>query len=156
MNHIKQIKNLIKKSLFCSISTITKDGHPHSSPIGSVFLIDENRGYFIEMFTKSCSHRHPIQNKACIMVINTSPWFWLKSLFLGKFTTIPGVRLLVDLKEKRAGTDQEKQRFLKKVKIFSLLKGHKILWSSMGPIREFTVDKIIPLNMGKMTNHFNF
>ncbi|MCJ8344051.1 pyridoxamine 5'-phosphate oxidase family protein [bacterium] len=156
MKYFKQIKNIVKNSLYCSVSTITAKGHPHISPIGSVYLIDETRGYFIEMFTTSPTKRHKEQDKACIMAINTSLWFWFKSLFLGRFPTIPGVRLLVDLKEKRPATEKERERFLKKVRPFRFLKGHKILWSSTGQIREFTIDQIIPLKMSKMTSHFDF
>lgn len=151
MKHFQQIKHLVKQCIYCSIATINKDGHPHIAPIGSVYLSDEQGGYFIEMFTSSMTTRNSEQDKACIMAINTSPWFWIKSLFKGKFVSIPGFRLRVTLHEKRVAEDFEKERFLKQVHPLRFFKGHKILWSKMGAIREFTIDEVIPLKMGQMT-----
>ncbi|OUR96290.1 hypothetical protein A9Q84_07995 [Halobacteriovorax marinus] len=145
----RNIKDLIKNSMYCSISTITKDGLPHSSPIGSVFLENEEGGYFIEMFTKSMIDKS--KEKACIMAVNTSLFFWLISLIKGRFNTHPATRLLVTLGEKRKITEIERAHFQKKVKPFKWLKGYKHMWSTANYVRTFTVDKVIPVSIGKMT-----
>lgn len=146
-----QIKSLIKNSFYCSLSVISKEGYPHISPIGSVYLKNEESGYFIEMFTKSFGDQ--VDNKACIMAVNTSLLFWLKSLFLGRFATPPATRLLVTIKERRKITVKEMAHFRKRVKLFQRLKGYKHMWSSARYVRTFTVDKVIPVSIGKMTKH---
>ncbi|MCJ8320493.1 MAG: hypothetical protein MJK12_12720, partial [Colwellia sp.] len=136
---------------YCSLSVISKEGHPHISPIGSVYLTNEESGYFIEMFTKSFGDQ--VDNKACIMAVNTSPVFWLKSLFSGKFATPPATRLLVTIKERRKISEEETAHFRKRVKLFRRLNGYKHMWSSARYVRPFTVDKVIPVSIGKMTKH---
>lgn len=153
MNDFRHIKNLIKNSLYCSLSVVTKQGYPHSSPIGSVYLEDEHKGYFIELFSKSCSDQ--AGNKACIMAVNTSMWFWLKSLFRGRFATPPATRLLVTIGERKKISAEEMSRFQRKVKPFRRLKGYQLMWASASYIRPFTVDKVIPVSIGKMTQHLN-
>jgi len=151
MNNFKVVKDLVKNSLYCSISTISTEGHPHSSPIGSVFVEDETQGYFIEMFTKSFINQEG--NKACILAVNTSLLFWLKSLIRGGFKTAPATRLFVTLGEKRKITDIERERFHKRVKPFKLLKGYKLMWANAHYVRPFTIDHIRPISIGKMTKH---
>ncbi len=151
LKNFRQIKNLIKNSFYCSISIISKEGHPHTSPIGSVYLINKENGYFIEMFTKSFGDQ--VGNKACIMAVNTSLVFWLKSLFLGRFATPPAIRLLVTIKERRKITEEEMAHFNKRVKPFRRLKGYKHMWSTARYVRPFTVDKVIPVSIGKMTKY---
>lgn len=147
----KLIQNLVKKSQYCSISTVNGDNTPHTSPIGSVYLNNESEGYFIEMFTTSFNDK--VGKTASIMAINTSPIFWLKSLFLGRFATPPGVRLKVTLLEKRKITEKERLQFYKKVRIFKYFKGYSILWSKPNLVRPFVIDEVIPVSLGAMTKH---
>lgn len=147
----KHIKYLVKKSLFCSIATV-QNGVPHCSPIGSVYLQEEKQGYYLEMFTTSVRKTKEPNPKGCILVVNTSLLFWLKSLIKGKFATPPAVRMLVEFGELRAATEIEQENFRKKVNIFKRLKGHKIMWSKPSHVREFSIEAIIPVSLGKMTN----
>ncbi len=147
----KIIRNLIKKALYCSISIIDKDGVPHTSPIGSVFIENETQGYFIEMFTTS--FKNQTGNQACILAVNTSILYWLKSLIKGRFETPPAVRLIVRVEELREISDIELFRFQRRVRIFRGLKGHKKMWSSAKYVRPFTVESIRPVSIGAMTSH---
>ena len=149
MKDFRHIKNLVKNSLYCSVSVVSKQGHPHSSPIGSVYLQNEQQGYFIEMFSKSCATQ--VGNKACIMAVNTSIMYWLKSLFYGRFASPPATRLLVTLSERRKISEQEMAQFQRKVRPFRRLKGYKHMWSSASFVRPFTIDQVIPVSIGKMT-----
>lgn len=151
MSDFKAVKELVKNSLYCSIATIQNGTHPHISPIGSVFLINEKEGYFIEMFTRSFKDQS--QRKACILAVNTSLLFWLKSLILGRFVTSVGTRLLVTMGERREISESEREKFQKKVSLFKRLKGYKLMWSKSDYVRTFTIDEVIPVNIGKMTKH---
>ena len=146
----KHIKNLVKSSLYCSISTIQGDT-PHCSPIGSVHLENTQQGYYLEMFSTAVRKSQKTSPKGCILVVNTSLLFWLKSLINGRFSTPPAVRLVVEFGDRRAANAIEQDRFRKKTNIFKRFKGHKILWSNPSHVREFSVLKIIPVSLGKMT-----
>lgn len=148
----RHIKNLVKKSLYCSIATV-QEGIPHCSPIGSVFLNDDQQGYYLEMFTTAVQKSKEANPLGCILVVNTSILFWLKSLFNGKFATPPAVRLRVKFGERRAATDSEQENFRKRVNIFKRLKGHKIMWSKPSHVREFSIQAIVPVSLGKMTRN---
>lgn len=146
----KHIKNLVKNSLCCSVSTI-QNNIPHCSPIGSVYLETTQQGYYLEMFSTAVRKAQSANAKGCILVVNTSLLFWLKSLIRGRFLTPPAVRLVVEFGNRRAANDIEVTRFRQKVNIFKRLKGHEILWSNPSHVREFSVLKIIPVSLGKMT-----
>jgi hypothetical protein len=146
----KHIKNLVKNSLYCSISTI-QDNLPHCSPIGSVYLETTQQGYYLEMFSTAVKKAQSTNPYGCILIVNTSLVFWFKSLITGRFSTPPAVRLLVEFGDRRAANDLEQSRFRKKVNIFKRFKGHKVLWSNPSHIREFSVLKIISVSLGKMT-----
>lgn len=151
MKNFKSIRDLVKKSLYCSISTIQKNSQPHTSPIGSVFLNSKNEGYFIEMFTQSFKDQE--KNKACIMVVNTSLIFWLKSLISGRFKTPVATRLYVTIGERREISEVERKIFQKRVSPFKRLKGYKHMWSKADYVRTFTIDEVKAVSIGKMTKH---
>lgn len=147
----RHIKSLVKKSLYCSIATV-QNGIPHCSPVGSVYLNNDQQGYYLEMFTTAVEKSKASNPMGCVLVVNTSILFWLKSLFAGKFATPPAVRFVVKFGERRAATEVEQQRFRRRVNIFRRLKGHKIMWSRPSHVREFSIQTVIPVSLGKMTN----
>jgi hypothetical protein len=151
MNNFKEVRGLVKNSLYCSLSIIDKEGHPHTSPIGSVYLTSPTSGYFIEMFTTSFKDK--AGKIACIMAVNTSIIFWIKAIITGRFKSIPGTRLYITIGELRKITDDEKLRFEKKVRPFKGLKGHTNMWSSASYIRPFTIDGAKDVSIGMMTKH---
>jgi len=146
----KHIKHLVKKSFYCSIATV-HNGVPHCSPVGSVYLENDKQGYYLEMFTTAVQKSKATNPMGCILVVNTSVLFWLTSLFTGKFATPPAVRLLVEFGERRPTSENEKERFNKRVNIFKRLKGHGILWGRPAHVRTFLIQEIIPVSLGKMT-----
>ncbi|MDU0353263.1 hypothetical protein RS130_04360 [Paraglaciecola aquimarina] len=147
---LKHIKNLVKNSLYCSIAT-SQNNIPHCSPIGSVYIENIKQGYYFEMFSGAVAKCDDPQPLGCVLVVNTSLLFWLKSLIRGHFKTPPAVRLLVRFGEKRVATEIELTRFRKRVDIFKRLKGHKIMWSRPSHVREFEIQKILPITLGNMT-----
>lgn len=151
MKNIDCLKTLVKRSMYCSVSIITKEGFPHSSPIGSVFIEDKYSGYFIELFSKSINDNS--SKYASILAVNTSVKYWIKSLYQGKFSSHPAIRILVELEEARDISEKEKNRFLRRVKILKYLKGYELLWSQARFVRPFSIKKTIPVKLGAMTKH---
>jgi hypothetical protein len=144
------IKDLVKNSMYCTLAT-TIDGHPHCSPIGSIYLNDEKSGYYLEMMTTSAAKTLPNCGKACLLAVNTSSLFWVRSLLKGRFDTPPAVRLQIRLGDLRPSTEIEVKRFQKRVRFFRGWKGYRILWSRPGRTREFTIEKVVPVSLGEMT-----
>lgn len=149
MFEFKEVRDLVKNSFYCSISTIKEDGTPHISPIGSVFLTSEKEGYFIELFTTSFNGKET--KKACILTVNTSLFFWIRSLFKGEFKTAPAARIYITIEDRRKISNIEMARFQKRVRFFKGLKGHTKMWSKANYIRPFKIDEIKPVSIGSMT-----
>ncbi len=149
----KKIKPLFAQAMFCSIATVNEKGQPHVSPIGSVVLLNRNKGFYFEKFTKNIPNNIKTTQYATIMSVNDGKWFWLKSLFKGQFKKPPAIRVLVKLGELRKETEQEGQIFKRKVKLFKRTKGYQMLWKDMSHIREFEILEYKPVFIGQMTRN---
>ncbi len=147
----KKIKPLIAQSTYCSIATVSKEGIPHVTPIGSVIIKTKDKGIFFEKFTKNIPENSKQNQLATIMFVNDGNWFWLKSLFKGQFKTPPAIRMVIKFGKLRQEKDEEGGVFKRKVKMFSFTKGHQILWSDMSHVREFEIIDFKPVFIGKMT-----
>jgi hypothetical protein len=88
--HIHKVVNDAHKvAMYCSIATVDAQLQPTITPIGSLFLRENQTGFFFDTYAESFKEHLPQNNKACIQVVNSSRLFWLKSLFKGKFRIIP-------------------------------------------------------------------
>jgi uncharacterized protein len=85
------------------------------------------------------------------MAVNSSKWFWLRSLFKGAFSECPALRLQGEAGVLRDATELEIKLWHKRVKAVSFTKGHKIMWKKMGRVREIKFTKISPVKIGSMT-----
>jgi uncharacterized pyridoxamine 5'-phosphate oxidase family protein len=146
-----KIKPLFAKAMFTSVATATEEGRPHVSPIGSVFLLNKDKGFYFEKFTKSIPKNSKHTPYATLMSVNVSKWFWLKSLLKGQFKSPPAIRLLVKLGELREKSNHEASVFKRKVSLFKRTKGYDLMWKDMSLIREFEIVEYKPVFIGKMT-----
>ena len=85
------------------------------------------------------------------MAVNSSKWFWLKSLIKGQFATPPSVRLHGTAGIRREANTQEIARWQKQVNSLKWTKGHALMWSGMSAVREIQFDTLEPIKIGKMT-----
>jgi hypothetical protein len=151
-----KIKPLFAKAMFTSVATVTEDGIPHVSPIGSVFLINKDKGFYLEKFTKNIPKNSKNMPYATLMSVNVSKWFWMKSLLKGQFKTPPAIRMVVKIGELREKSEQEASAFKKRVSLFKMTKGYALMWKDMSLIREFEIVDYKPVFIGKMTkSQFN-
>jgi len=149
----EKIKPLFSQAVFCSIATVSVEGLPHVTPIGSVVLEDLNHGWFFQKFTKNIPLNAESCEMATIMAVNAGRWYWLKSLFKGRFHSPPAMRLVVKLGAVRPATEREAQKFQRRVGLFKHTKGHALLWRDMANIREFEIIEYKPIYIGQMTSH---
>ena len=82
--HWTEIKQLFRQSFKSSfhyaIATVNENGEPHVTPIGSLILGKPGRGLYFEEFPKQLPRNFQTNKQVCVLVVNSSRWFWIKSL----------------------------------------------------------------------------
>lgn len=134
-----------------AVATVNEDGSPHITPIGALFLRHDQTGFYFDQFTVTTSRNVDRNPRVCVLAVNSTPTFWQKSLFAGKFTSPPAVRLLGSLGPKRDGTAQEIAAWQDRVKAAQGTKGHEVLWKNMRTVRDIVFDSFEPVSCGAMT-----
>ena len=144
-------KDALQSTQHYAIATVNEDGSPHITPIGSLFLQKNNKGFYCDEYPRTMNRNLEKNQRVCVLAVNSSGLYWFLSLFRGRFDKPPGVRLMGTVSERRKATDEEKAMWLKRVRPFRWFKGYKILWSNMNHIREITFDSFEPVRAGAMT-----
>jgi hypothetical protein len=138
-------------SFHYSIATVTPNGTPHVTPIGSVVLLEPGRGIYFEEFPGRMPSHFADNANICVMGVNSGRWFWLRSLLRGDFETPPAVRLYGVAGVRRKATEQEFARFTRRIRSVRFTRGHRMLWSKMSMVRELTFTDCDIVNLGPMT-----
>lgn len=144
------VVSLFGKVTHTAIATVDPDGSPRVSPIGSVLFTGEKQGYYFEKFPESMRRNLDQDPRMSILAVAPGFGFWLSALWRGRFKSQPAIRLVCEAGARRPATDEERRAWLDKVRRFRHLKGHDILWKHMSELREFTVVRIEPVELGKM------
>jgi len=154
--HWHIVKRVFKKSFTSSfhysIATVDGNGKPHVTPIGSLILGKPGHAIYFEEFTSKLPENLKTNKQVCILAVNSSKWFWLKSLIKGKFSEPPALRLQGEAGILREATECEVRLWHKRVKSVCFTKGHKMIWKHMGMVREISFSKIKPVHIGSMTD----
>lgn len=133
------------------IASVSKNGLPNLTPIGSLFLRGNKSAFFCNRFPSNLNKNIRTDNRICVIAMNTSKLFWLKSLFRGCFSSCPGIKLFGRLQEKRTIHPKEKEQWERAVKPFRRLKGYDLLWKDMTHASDIEFEAYEYLNTGKMT-----
>lgn len=123
-------------SIYCSIATVNPDGTPHITPVGTVFLRDDQTGYFFDHYAERLGKNIDLNPNVCIMAVNAGRMFWFRSLFKGEFVAPPGVRLYGKVGPIRPATAQEIAKIESRVKPSRWLKGARLLWTDFTHVRD--------------------
>ena len=140
----KKVRSVLEQgqasTVYCSIATINPDGTPHITPVGTVFLRDDQSGYFFDHYAEALGKNIDQNPNVCIMAVNAGRFFWLRSLLKGRFVAPPGVRLYGKVGRMREATSEEIEKIVKRVKPSQWMKGARLLWSDFTDVRdiEFT------------------
>ena len=134
-----------------ALASVNKDGSPHITPIGSLMLGKVGKGFYFERFTANMPKNFESNKQVCVLAVNSSKWFWLKAILFGRFSSLPAVRLLGEVGEKREATKAELALWNKRVGSLSFTKGYKEMWAGMCMGREITFTEAKPVMIGKMT-----
>ena len=149
----KLFRDSFTSSFHYAISTVTENGEPHVTPIGSLILGAPGYGFYFEEFPSRLPRNLESNPKVCVLAVNSSRWFWLRSLIRGRFKVPPGVRLCGKAGEAREATDKEISLWQKRLRPVRFTKGHALMWRNMRTVRDIEFNRIEPINIGKMTGH---
>lgn len=147
----KHFNQSFKSNLHVSIGSVDEDNNPTVTPIGSLFLNDNQAGFYFEMFPSKLPKYAQSNKTICVLGVNSSRWFWVKSLFKRRFDNYPAVKLYGQLGERRKATEKEISRLKRRMRSTKGLKGHKYLWGHMNMIREVSFQKGECINLKEMT-----
>ena len=140
-----------KSNLHVSVASIDKNSIPTVTPIGSMFLNKEFTGFYFEKFISKLPQHYKTNKNICVLIVNSNKWYWIKSLFNGKFKNYPAIKLYGILGERRKATKKEISRLNRRMKLTKGLKGNSYLWGNMEDIREISFYKAEKINLGQMT-----
>ena len=150
------IRRLFRKSfassLHFTIVSVSADGSPHASPIGSLVLDPEtSKGTYFEVFSTGLAKNLQTNRNVCVLAVNSGLRFWVSSLFTGKFREMPAPRLYGTVSDRREATPDEIQRWNKKIRNLMWLKGARALWGNVRYVREIHFTRAEKVRLGKLT-----
>ncbi len=152
-NKIRKHFNIsFRSNFYVSIASVDFENNPTVTPIGSLFLNDNQTGFYFEKFPSKLPIHVKSNKNICALGVNSGTLFWLKSLFKGKFENYPAIKLYGELGEIRQATEKEIDRLNRRMKTTKGLRGNSYLWGKMEFIREINFTKAEKINLGKMTN----
>lgn len=150
------IKTLLTSKAFrisyYSVASVNEDGAPHIAPIGSLFLLDNRKGFYFENFPSNMPRNFQHNKNVCVMVVNDNKFLWIKSLLTGKISVPISLRLMGKVGEKRDSTEEERRKWQKIVKPLKWTRGYNLLWKNLKHVREIEFDSYVPVKAGIMTS----
>jgi len=140
-----------KTNFHASVASVDKNNNPTVTPIGSLFLNHDQTGFYFEKYPVKLPEHAEHNKNICVLTVNSGKWFWLKSLFSGRFKSHPGIKLYGELGERRPATEKEVKRLNRRMKATKGMKGNSYLWGNMPFVREIKFTHAEKINLGKMT-----
>ncbi|WP_094708570.1 pyridoxamine 5'-phosphate oxidase family protein [Hahella sp. CCB-MM4] len=148
-NHWMKVKAVLERgqasSIYCSIASINPDGTPTITPIGTVFLREDNTGYYFDHYTSALARNLDHNPNVCVMSVDSGFWFWFRSFLKGRFLAPPGVRLYGKASPLRPATEEEIAKIEKRVRPTKWLKGSRLLWTNFTHVRDITFTEYRPV-----------
>ncbi|OGW39663.1 MAG: hypothetical protein A2010_01525 [Nitrospirae bacterium GWD2_57_9] len=138
-------------SFHYAIATVNKDGTPHVTPIGSLMLGEDRKGFYFEGYVSALSRNLQHNKRVCVLAVNSGKWSLLKSFFRGRITAPPGVRLMGTATERREATEQEMDQFRRRFRMYRMFKGYNLVWGNLRYVREIHFDAYEPVRIGALT-----
>jgi hypothetical protein len=141
-----------KANFHVAIASVDAENNPTVTPIGSLFLGEKQTGFYFEKYPSKLPKAANMNNKICVLAVNSGRWFWIKSLLSGKFKSYPGLKLYGQLGESRQATQNELYRLQRRMRMSKGMKGHTYLWGKdMDRVRLVTFSRVEKINLKNMT-----
>ncbi|MCB0495270.1 MAG: pyridoxamine 5'-phosphate oxidase family protein [Cyclobacteriaceae bacterium] len=148
----KHFNKAFRSNFYVSIASVDEDNKPTVTPIGSLFLNRDQTGYYFEKYPQSLPRHAEANPNICALAVNSSVFFWLKSLFRGKFKSSPAIKLYGVLENRRPATPEEIIRLQKRMRATRGMKGNTYLWGDMQCVRDIRFDRAESVKLGEMTS----
>ncbi len=148
----KHFNQSFQSNFHVSIASVDSENKPTVTPIGTLFLNRNQTGFYFEKYPSKLPKSAKANKNICILGVNSSTWFWLKSLYRVKFDRYPAVKLYGELGKSRKATKIEIDRLNRRMKVTRWTKGNQYLWGDMTIVREVIFTKGETVNIGKMTS----
>ncbi len=141
-----------RTSLAFAIGSVTAEGHPHVSPIGSFRLLEGYRGSFFELFAAGLGRNLDANPAVTVLAVDSGRLFWLRSLVKGRFERMPAARLTGYALPRREATDHDRERWARQVRYAKWTKGYDLLWRPENAkwVREIQFERYEPVRIGAM------
>lgn len=151
----KEIRRLFGQafgsSLHYSMATVTPEGMPHVTPVGSLILSESGRAIYFEEFTRRMPLNFRDNQNVCVLAVRSGLFFWLWSLLRGGFRTPPAIRLHGTVGAPRAATSDEIRRWHRRVGRFRFTRGYRMMWENMRTVRDVYFTRAEGIHIGEMT-----
>lgn len=147
----KHFNKSFRTNFHVSIASVDKECSPTVTPIGSLFLNNNQTGFYFEKFPTKLPENSKDNENICVLGVNSNTLFWLSSLFSGQFKSFPAIKLYGQLGNRRKATDIEIKRLNARMRTTKWLNGNGYLWGKMEFVRDVTFTKAEKINLGKMT-----
>jgi len=141
-----------RSSFHYALATVNENGEPHVTPIGSLILRDPGHGFYFEEFTRQLPRNFRKNRQVCVLAVNSSRWFWIKSLFVGRFSNPPAIRLFGTVGDVREATEKEIRLWHRRVRTVRSSKGYALMWKNMRMVRDIEFSRVEPVYIGDMTH----
>jgi uncharacterized protein len=136
---------------YCAFSTVNEDGTPRVAPYSSMILGENKQGFYFDELSQHTSSNIERNQRICVLIVKTNIWFWIKTVFLGRYDHPPGIRLMGSVGKKREATEQEINAFKKPLRSLKFFKGYKPIWGFMKQGREIYFDAFEPVKCRTIT-----
>lgn len=147
----KHFNRSFRSNFYVSIASVDATNNPTVTPIGSLFLNNDQTGFYFEKYPSKLPQNSMVDKQICVLAVNSNIFFWLLALFNGEFKKNPAIKLYGKLGQRRKATVSEIQRMNLRMRPTKWLKGNKYLWSEMDMVRDITFISAEKINLGKMT-----
>lgn len=150
-----QIRRLFTRSfqssLHFSMATVTAEGLPHVTPVGSLLLRAPGRAVYFEEFTQRMPMNFSGNPHVCVLAVRSGLFFWLWSALRGEFRTPPAIRLHGTVGDARPATDDELRQWFRRVGNLRGTRGYQMMWANMRTVRDVHFTRADAIQIGAMT-----
>lgn len=126
---------------------------PTITPIGTVFFRDDGTGFYFDQYTCALARNLETNPNVCLMSVDRGTWFWFRSLVVGRFRAVPGIRLYGVAGPRRRATAAELAEVRRRVRPMLLVRGGRLLWSDFSHVRDLTFGHARPVRYPVMMEH---
>lgn len=146
-----QIHALSKAVMFGAFATVSAEGAPHVTPIGSIVLRrDEPRGYYHPKLTARLPRALDAGGRFQLLLVDPRITSWLPPLIRGEFKRLVAVRLRGHALPRREADQEEAARWRRRVRAVSWTRGYDLLWKEMRFVQDLVFDGMVPIRFGAM------